>query len=297
MLVSACSEPARSLVKPPLAVPARSDAGQLGSTEPSADASLLQDKMVLELPEPTKPDRATLGNVEGRVIDSRTGAGVPGIEVTVSGACQGDGGFGSTYTDQLGRYRIEMPKGDCVLEGRYGDATTGERKIRIEPRRTLTVDLKIDHRALAAALAKDPPENCPSSKRDEVVMGSVPTHADLDDIVRAVLDKNDIPDGRSKVVRAEIEHGRTVSRNALPEGYVLQTEAELEAEAKRTNSDVWYVAFYSVYATKSCAMVLVGGDFVQPRRQLKMCCCMANDFYEKRNGRWQFVKRTHQACA
>lgn len=282
ILATACREPARSHIAP--------------TTGPPASNSS-QPKMLFELPEPIKPDPATLGNVEGRVTDSRTGAGVSGIEVTVSGACQGDGGFGSTYTDQHGRYRVEMPKGDCVLEGSYGDATTGERTIRIEARRALTVDLEIDHRALAGALAKDPPENCPSSKPDEVVMGSVPTPADLDDIVRAVLDKNDIADGRSKVVRTEIEDGRTVSRTALPEGYVLRTEAELEAEAKRTNSNVWYVAFYSVYATNTCARVLVGGDFVQPRRQLKNCCCIATDFYEKRNGRWQFVKRTHQDCA
>jgi hypothetical protein len=251
----------------------------------------------LEFPEPTKPDPSTLGTVEGRVTDSRTGAGVVGIDVTVSGACQGDGGFGSAYTDQLGRYRIEMPKGECVVEATYGDATTGERKVRIEPSRALVVDLKIDHGALSAALAKDPPENCPTSKPTEVVVGSEPSQSELDEIVRAVLDRNDIPDGRTKVVRAEIEHGRTVSPNALPKGYVLQTEADLESEAKRAKSDVWYVAFYSVYATKTCARVLVGGDFMQPRRQLKLCCCMATDFYEKRSGRWRFVKRAHEACA
>lgn len=156
---------------------------------------------MLELPEPAKPDPAALGKVEGRVTDSRTGAGVAGLEVTVSGACQGDGGFGSVYTDQLGRYRIEMPKGDCVVEGNYGDASTGERTVRIEPRQTLIVDLEIDHRTLAAALAKDPPENCPGSKQNEMVLGSEPPQSDLDDIVHAVLDQNDIPDGRSKIAR------------------------------------------------------------------------------------------------
>lgn len=220
-----------------------------------------------------------------------------GMNVTVSGACQGDGGLGSAYTNQLGHYRIEMPSGDCVVEAVYGDATTGERTVRIDPRQTLVLDLEIDHGALSAALAKDPPENCPSSKPNEVVEGSEPSQSDLDAIVHAALDRNDIPDGRTKVVRTEIEHGRTVSPNALPKGYVLQTEADLESEAKRSQSNVWYVAFYSVYATKTCARVPFGGDFVQSRPLLKLCCCIATDFYEKRNGRWHFVKRAHKVCA
>lgn len=225
--------------------------------EPS-DAPL--EQAVSELLEPINP--ATRGIVEGRVTDSRTGVGVTGLEVTVSGACEGSGAAGITYSDQHGAYRIEVPEGDCVLEVTYGDATTGERKIHIEAGRTLTVDLKIDHGALAAALAKDPPERCPSSKPGEVVMGSVPTQVDLDEIVRAVLDKNDILTARNKVVRAEVQDGRAVSRDALPEGYVLRTRAELEAEARRTNHDVWYLAFHYVYATNTCAAVLVGGDFV-----------------------------------
>jgi hypothetical protein len=282
MLATGCREPARGVVMPP---------------NGPASGSVRSGNIPFELPESTKPDPSTLGIVEGRVTDSRTGAGLAGIDVTVSGACQGDGGFESAYTDQLGRYRIAMPKGDCVVEGTYGDATTGERRVRIDPRRALTVNLEIDHGALAAALAKDPPENCPTSKPNEVVVGSEPSQTDLDEIVRAVLDRNDIPDARTKVVRTEIGHGRTVSPNALPRGYVLQTEADLESKAKRSQSNVWYIEFYSVYATKTCARVIVGGDFVQSRWQLKSCCCMATDFYEKRNGRWHFVNRAHKACA
>ena len=268
VFAAACSQPAKGVVHPP-------------STPAAAESA----------------PPSTFGIVEGRVTDSRTGAGLVGIDVTVSGACQGDGGFGNAYTNQLGRYRIAMPKGECVVEATYGDATTGERTVRIEPSRTLVVDLEIDHDALSAALSKDPPENCPSSKPNEVVIGNEPSQSELDEIVRAVLERDDIPDARTKVVRAEIEHGRTVSPTALPMGFVLQTNADLEAEVKRAHNDVWYVAFYSVYATKTCARVLVGGDFIQARPQTKLCCCIATDFYEKRNGRWHFVKRAHEGCA
>lgn len=231
------------------------------------------------------------------MLDARTGRGLVGIDVVVSGACQRGGMFASAYTDQRGRFRLEMPAGECTVEGSYGDATTGERSIRIEAQRTLTVDLKIDPGALAAALANDPPENCPGSKRQEVIIGNQPSQRDLDDIVRAVLDEGTIPDGRTTVVRAEIGEGRTISASALPETYVLQTRAELEAEAKRTNTNVWYIAFDELHATATCARVAVGGNFVQPRRKLKMCCCTAYDFYEKRRGKWKFVKRTRTSCA
>jgi hypothetical protein len=262
------------------------------------DAAPAPPELELTLPEPApEPDPTTLGRVEGRVLDTRTGRGLVGIDVVVSGACQRGGMFASAYTDQLGRFQLEMPAGECTVEGSYGDATTGEHSIRIEAQRTLTVDLEIDPRALAAALAKDPPENCPGSKRHEVIVGNQPSQRDLDDTVREVLDGGNVPDQRASVVRAEIEGGRTVSASALPEAYVLQTRAELEAEAKRTNADVWHIAFYELHATATCARVAVGGNFVQPRRKLKTCCCTAHDFYEKRRGKWKFVKRIRETCA
>jgi hypothetical protein len=89
---------------------------------------------------------------------------------------------------------------------------------------------------------------------------------------------------------------------ALPRGprpFVGRTLAELQAEADKHNVILQFIHFYSITIHGDRASVSSGADILYPtrHRDLKTCCCLSSDEYEKRAGRWTFVSRGSSICS
>jgi hypothetical protein len=247
---------------------------------------------------PARPDDK-LGAVEGLVVDARTGAALAGVDVTIGGPCRGGDDVAWTLTDEHGFYRVELGRGICDLSARFGAASADRDGFEIRPAQTIVVDLTLDHAKVRAALRKDPPVHCPSSRPNAIIEGHTTSQADLDAVAAAVLersatDKGWIPDaGDTAFVLAEIGPGRHLTTLALKPGFILKTKDALQADADRLGTDVRYIDFWSIYSDGTCAIVSVRGSLMMPRKQFRMmcACCDATDVYEKRRGRWAFVRR------
>jgi hypothetical protein len=143
-----------------------------------------------------------------------------------------------------------------------------------------------------------------------VIAGHTTSQADIDAVVAAVLqrfaiDRSTVPDaallGRGDVrVASELAAmpKRSLDPRLLPPHFVGATLHELRAEADRLGGKVTFLSFGSVDSDGSCAIVTAGVDVVRPkRRHSRLCCCSAEDLYEKRRGTWQFVRRLGTTCS
>jgi hypothetical protein len=103
-------------------------------------------------------------------------------------------------------------------------------------------------------------------------------------------------------IGGESEQDRPVQISTLPRAtrpYVGKTLAELQAEADRKNEKVTFIHIYTITIKNNRATVSSGADILLPRRtdRVKLCCCLADDVYEKRGGRWTFARRSGSMCS
>ncbi|MGE5184473.1 MAG: carboxypeptidase-like regulatory domain-containing protein [Acidobacteriota bacterium] len=252
--------------------------------------------------------------MEGRVVDSKTKAGLPGISVDFDGECRHGAEVATALTDEQGHYTIELEPGRCNLWARAGLADASPRPVEIRRGGVAVIDVELDHDAVVAAQRDQPPSRCPRSAPDAVVKGHTTTQQDTDDVARAVLerftaDEGTLPDGGLLpagviFVRAEVagRPHRRLTVAALPAGtkrrFMLMTTADLQTQADRSGREVYYIDLGDLDSDGNCALLSAGANFVMPsaKRAIKMCCCAGYDVYEKSQGRWLFVRRDSESC-
>ena len=141
-----------------------------------------------------------------------------------------------------------------------------------------------------------------------------PAGHDIDELVQqALADRfraRDIPDfamlsdGRRIAVRRELPiAGLTLGPAALPRidsyEFHLVSAATAQAEADRTKKDVPFIAVDRAAIAGDTATIWIGADFAAPAEpgMVKTCCCQAQAQFERREGRWVFVKWAVTMCA
>ncbi len=238
--------------------------------------------------------------LEGRIVDSVSGAPVSGIGVeAISGSS-----YDETISDEHGRYRLAITGGSAYVQLEYDRGTD----MATAPGRVTSRDLRIDHDELVQRRTRRPPLACPSSPPGTVIRGHTLAQAGLDAIAHRVLeryaiDPTTLPGGAvgSNVtyVRTDLEQHRVLGSAALPAGFIGETSAKLATEPLHTLGDVYYVNVRSIDADASCALVSIGIDFAAFAHQgiIKTCCCSAIQLYELRGGTWEFVADADKICA
>lgn len=262
------------------------------------------------VPPPAAVASSKTAILSGRVVDSKTRAGIAGAEVIAFPPSPVGQTItlhdSATVTDEHGAYRIALAPTTYDLVASV-DAARDVHDQVVLASGTTAEDFVLDHDAVISARNTRPPLACPGSPPATVVRGHSASQDQIDEVARAVLGRAGtipatIPDARSIAeVQAEIESPaeRRLTSRAAPVGSALRTHEELQAEADRTGHDVWYVSFSQLDTDGSCAVVEVGGCDVSPshtRRGSPSCGCEALDLYEKHAGRWVFVRRVYQAC-
>jgi hypothetical protein len=255
---------------------------------------------------PSRPS-TSIGVVEGHVTDARTGEVLAGVGIDLW--CTASRQAQTAITDEHGRYRVELQRDACKMMVHFGIPST-KRTLAIEPGKVTRLDFAFPHDVVVEERRFSPPVRCPSSPPDAVIAGHTTSQADIDAVVAAVLqrfatDRSTVPDaallGRGDVrVASELVAmpKRSLDPRSLPPHFVGATLHELRAEADRLGGKVTFLSFGSVDSDGSCAIVTAGVDVVRPKgRHSRLCCCSAEDLYEKRRGTWQFVRRLGTTCS
>jgi hypothetical protein len=237
--------------------------------------------------------------LEGRIVDSSSGAPVPGIRVEAISGSSSD----ETISDEHGHYHLAIAAGSAYLQLEYERGSD----IATPLGRVTSRDLRIDHDELVERRKRRPPPACPSSPPGTIIIGHTLAQPELDAIAHRVLeryasDPTTVSHGavasRVAYVRTDLERHRALGSAAIPDGFVGETSAKLAVEPLRTGTDVYYVNIHSIDADASCALVSIGIDFAQfAPGPIKMCCCSATQIYELRGGTWEFVADAEKTCS
>jgi hypothetical protein len=250
------------------------------------------------------------GVVEGYVRDARTGKGLPGqwVLIGVSGKH-----LTHTYTNENGFYTASVPPWTSEIYVMNGDPDLKPTRILVHPHQTVRApDVLLAHVDEVTERDGDEPSNCPGSPPGAVVEGHTTSQADIDDLVVAVLnrfvaDPSAIPDhgllskGGVAYLNINVRDQQVISPAAIkasPIPLVGKSYFDLQDLADSTRKEINFIDFSKITSDGSCAFVHVGVDFTMPRRPgvIKMCCCTALDVYEKRTGRWVFVRNDSVMC-
>jgi hypothetical protein len=254
---------------------------------------------------------SSFGAVEGSIVDSVTGEGLPGIEVH-SEECSQKIEVIYVHTDEHGHYRAELPS-SCFHVGFWPGEGRLERTVEVAANRTTHLDFSFPHDALAHYRDDHPAMRCPNSPPNTYVEGHTISQSEIDAVAAAVLeryasDATTVPDSGllpsgQVAVQSDISRTKRLTRAAIPAQSIvkfkLRSRVDFTSEADRFGRDVKFIHFSSLDSDGSCAIVTVGGDFVMPTRSrsMKGCCCIGVDLYEKHDGRWSFVRRDSEPCA
>lgn len=260
---------------------------------------------------PQKEPVLETASIEGYVRDKETGAGVAGVDI--------DGGINGEYlkwatTDENGRFTLPVRPPQAELFLHIGEAKIHRSNIPATAGTTTKIDdLVVEHTDLLLERESHPPVNCPGSQPGAIVEGHTTSQADIDDLVAAalarfVVDPDAIPDhgllakGKVSFINTTIDRDHRISSLAVkasPIPLVGKSYDELQDLANRTRKEINFIDFSEITSDCSCAFVSVGVDFTMPASEgeFKMCCCVGHDIYEKRAGRWVFVRRMAETCA
>jgi hypothetical protein len=250
------------------------------------------------------------GVVEGYVRDAQTGKGLPGQWVSI-----GRSGKVSAYvyTNENGFYTAAVQPWSNEVYVLTGDLDRAPTRILVHPHQTVRApDVLLAHVDEVTERDADEPSNCPSSPPGAVIEGHTTSQADIDDLVVAVLnrfvsDPSAIPDhgllahGGVAYLNTNVRDQQVISPAAVkasPIPLVGKSYFDLQDLADSTRKEINFIDFSKITSDGSCAFVHVGVDFTMPRRPgvIKMCCCTALDVYEKRTGRWMFVRNDSVMC-
>lgn len=260
---------------------------------------------------PQKEPVLETASIEGYVRDKETGAGVAGVEV--------DGGINGEYlkwatTDENGRFTLPVRPPQAELFLHIGEAKIHRSNIPATAGTTTKIDdLVVEHTDLLLERERHPPLNCPGSLPGAIVEGHTTSQADIDDLVgaalaRFVVDPDAIPDhgllakGKVSFINTTIDRDHRISSLAVkasPIPLVGKSYDDLQDLANRTRKEINFIDFSKITSDGTCAFVDVGVDFTMPASEggFKMCCCIGHDIYEKRAGRWVFVRSEGVSCA
>jgi hypothetical protein len=251
-----------------------------------------------------------LGLITGHVRDRTTLAYVAGVRVEVwLGAIHNGRSGGLSVSDEHGYFFVDTDPGSGFVIPDDSDGMSPH-PFLLRAGEALSIDVTIDPAQLAESRKNAPPDTCPSSVVGTIVKGHSTSQSDLDDLVRAVLERSGtdeaaIPEGAVSLeggepILLDVEAGprQVFTTRALPSTrYELRTRAELQQQAETSHKRVGFIDVGSVYSNGSCAMLSLGGDYVVPANTQKgMCCCVGYDVYEKRGSVWAFVRRTDEIC-
>ena len=132
----------------------------------------------------------------------------------------------------------------------------------------------------------------------DAVIIATPTQFQVQLPPRPVVQTQVIP------IRQELPRaGLALSAAALPkiDGYEFELlpGATAQAEADRTRKNVPFIAIDRASITGDEATVWIGADLAMPAdpATVKMCCCEAEGQFERRQGRWSFVKWRTTKCS
>ncbi len=260
---------------------------------------------------PQKEPVLETASIEGYVRDKETGAGVAGVDI--------DGGINGEYlkwatTDENGRFTLPVRPPQAELFLHIGEAKIHRSNIPATAGTTTKIDdLVVEHTDLLLERKRNPPVNCPGSQPSAIVEGHTTSQRDIDDLVgaalaRFVVDPDAIPDhgllakGKVSFINTTIDRDHRISSLAVkasPIPLVGKSYDELQDLANRTRKEINFIDFSEITSDGSCAFVHVGVDFTMPASEggFKMCCCIGHDIYEKRAGRWVFVRSEGVSCA
>ncbi len=105
-------------------------------------------------------------------------------------------------------------------------------------------------------------------------------------------------------IRAEMPRAMaTLGRDALPQRagieFYLISQAAAQTEADRIREAVPFIVVDQPSIAGDTATIALGVDVVFPTepRVDKLCCCTGQAQFERKEGRWRFVKWTEVICA
>lgn len=219
-------------------------------------------------------------SLAGEIVDCMTGEKIQGLRVIATDA---QSRLAEATSDATGRYRLQLSEGRYhvtafldVEDGAY-DLDLGEIEIRVE--RTTVKDIRLDFARCPPALGR------PSAASDE----------ERDALVAAVLDHHaaaGIVDARRPGPGPTYVTIRGVTTLALPPGnarkYIVTTRDDLQREAEQSGQEIWFLDIGHFEIAGSCATVSAGGDFVEPERHGRLCCCSETEVFFRHAGHWAF---------
>lgn len=245
--------------------------------------------------------------IEGSVRDEESRTGLEGATVIAKPRASGQQEAVS-ITDSTGHFRMEVASGHYDLTVYYSDAQAyGDVDATIG--NVARVELVIAHADVEAAARLPEQPACPP-----VPSAPTPSVAETDALIGAVLeryltDRDALPDGGMLpstgpvFVVSDADGALRMTASAIPKAgagkLVLRTRRDLQADADRLGTEVFFVGFYRATISGDCATIDVGVYFAAPKNSKKiyLCCCSSTDVYERQHGRWVFKKRTEEICA
>jgi hypothetical protein len=159
--------------------------------------------------------------------------------------------------------------------------------------------------ALSTFFAAQAAQNRPDYKPADAALQELVREALADRFVnRDIPDMGLLKDAKSVLVLREMyEAGLTLGPEALPDvpgvSFSLIATEDARERANKTKQNVGYIAVDRPAIAGTTATVWLGGDFEMPSNPnvLKMCCCAGEAHFEKRDGKWRFVKWGAGRCA
>lgn len=252
--------------------------------------------------------------IEGRVVDAKTRRSPSGLVIVASPL--GDGAGNVAFSDEDGRFRLEVSEGvfSCVVYARDAQVPVGN--VSVGPHEVAQRDFEIDH----AVILRDPDQDHSCA---DVEGRTAPSPREIDTLVAAVLDH--LLEGGPSIPGAELFFDRDVfyieadigipcsthapcspdakvNARALPRDgsrrFVVKTHEALQAIADRTRTGVEYLRFSRVDVGDDCATVEVAFAILMPaqdRDNAQRCWSTANHL-EKHDGQWRLEATDRRHC-
>lgn len=264
---------------------------------------------------PPPPPRVKLQQpaiVEGYLLDAKTKAGVQNVLVTVRSA--DDDVREVATTDDRGHYELLFDEPVAAIDAFIGSTTVEKSNITLTSGKRTRVNLLVSHREVVAERADA--LRCPHSPPAAVIEGHTTSQADIDGVSRAVLlryasDRASSDDASvvapadvpvSTSLRHQNHRNDHLSSRAIPATstirFIPSSITELQTQADQQNDSFYFIDITSLYSDGHCAVVSIVEDIMDPqsKRAGRHCRCTADDVYEKRGGKWIFVKRNSVGC-
>lgn len=264
---------------------------------------------------PPPPPRVKLPQpaiVEGYLLDAKTKAGVQNVRVTVRST--DDDVREVATTDDRGHYELLFDEPVAAIDAFIGSTTVEKSNLTLTSGKRTRVNLLVSHREVVAARADA--LRCPHSPPGAVIEGHTTSQADIDGVSRAVLlryasDRASSDDASiaapadvpvSTSLRHQNHRNDHLSSRAIPTTstirFIPSSITELQTQADQQNASFYFIDITSLYSDGSCAVVSIVEDIMAPtsKKAGRHCRCTADDVYQKRGGKWHFVKRNSVGC-